>query len=401
MERKSILLKRASIKYFIFLLFILLQSCYNSTSKRELSKRITQLESKTLTESQVDSIVKAHMPAPIEFPGQVQQGINIEYTDVTINFATNRNKDELKGDFGKERSNNLHYGQCKITIPKIHKVGEIEKPFLNVSRFSDPTQHIILANTHVQDKVTFYSNLRSRVSQSRDKSAFIFIHGYKTSFEDAAKRTAQIHHDLEFNGAPIFFSWPSQDLFQKYMEDEANIDWAQTHLEQFLKEFLTNTNSENVYIIAHSMGSRAISNVLFKVTNSIPGSRNKIRELILAAPDIDAMVFQRDIAPDLIRSCERVTLYASASDLALTVSKQFHGHQRLGDSNNGVITLLGLESIDATGVDTGLTGHSYFSTSRTIISDISYLINQKLGASKRYGLTQVNGSSIPYWKFNQ
>jgi esterase/lipase superfamily enzyme len=36
------------------------------------------------------------------------------------------------------------------------------------------------------------------------KDAFVFIHGYNVSFEDAARRTGQFAYDLKFVGAPIF-----------------------------------------------------------------------------------------------------------------------------------------------------------------------------------------------------
>ena len=40
--------------------------------------------------------------------------------------------------------------------------------------------------------------------------AFVFVHGYNNSFKAAAFRTAQIAYDLEFEGAAICYSWPSQ-----------------------------------------------------------------------------------------------------------------------------------------------------------------------------------------------
>ena len=43
------------------------------------------------------------------------------------------------------------------------------------------------------------------------KQVFVFVHGFNVSFENALRRTAQIAYDLNFDGAPFLFSWPSGD----------------------------------------------------------------------------------------------------------------------------------------------------------------------------------------------
>jgi hypothetical protein len=47
-------------------------------------------------------------------------------------------------------------------------------------------------------------------------------------------------------------------------------------------------------------------------------------------------------------------LYASSEDLALVASKSVHGAQRAGDSGPGLVLVPGIETIDATGIDTSL-----------------------------------------------
>jgi esterase/lipase superfamily enzyme len=59
----------------------------------------------------------------------------------------------------------------------------------------------------------------ARVNKSGKKSAFIFVHGYNVTFEDAARRTAQMSYDLSFDGAPVFYSWPSQGSLGDYLKD--------------------------------------------------------------------------------------------------------------------------------------------------------------------------------------
>jgi esterase/lipase superfamily enzyme len=45
------------------------------------------------------------------------------------------------------------------------------------------------------------------------------VHGFNVSFENALRRTAQIAYDLDFDGAPFLFSWPSRDSLLSYASD--------------------------------------------------------------------------------------------------------------------------------------------------------------------------------------
>src|SRR5262249_17966168 len=51
--------------------------------------------------------------------------------------------------------------------------------------------------------------------------AFIFVHGYNTSFNSAVKRTAMIAFDLGFDGAAFLFAWPSLNKRSRYRSDRA------------------------------------------------------------------------------------------------------------------------------------------------------------------------------------
>ena len=84
-------------------------------------------------------------------------------------------------------------------------------------------------------------------------------------------------------------------------------------------------------------------------------------QVVLAAPDIDADVFRERIAPAIINQARQVTLYASSNDLALTASRTFNsGDLRAGDTSRGLVVTPGIETIDVSGVDTSLLGHSYY-----------------------------------------
>ncbi|HDZ8828530.1 TPA: alpha/beta hydrolase [Aeromonas dhakensis] len=324
-----------------------------------------------------------------------------KYVNVKVFFATDRNitgeKDPDK-KFGSERSG-ISYGSCDVTIPRSHRLGELEDTSIwRLEIMEDPEKHIILKNSVISSKDEFFSGVAAKVRESPKNNAFIYIHGYNVTFRDAARRSAQFTYDLGFDGAPVFYSWPSQGITAAYTIDEQNIEWAQTNLQKFLEDFFARSDAENIYLIAHSMGNRALTRAIVSLLTEKPDLRNKIKEIILTAPDIDAGVFKRDIAPRLAASGRPITLYASSNDLALTASKKVHRYPRAGDAGEGLILVPGIETIDATHVNAGLFGHSYFADEKSVLSDIFYLIHDGKRAAQRFGLNQIDAQGGRYWE---
>ncbi|MGD9126509.1 MAG: alpha/beta hydrolase, partial [Planctomycetia bacterium] len=161
----------------------------------------------------------------------------------------------------------LDMGICEVSIPKTHQLAELESP--SILRFEiseDPTKHVVLLGIDPLDQENFIAQLRNRVKESDDQEAFVFVHGYNVNFEDAARRTAQLAYDLNFQGAPILYSWPSQGGLFKYTIDENNVEWTVAHLKQFLQLIAKQSNAKRVHLIAHSMGNRALTRALEKLS---------------------------------------------------------------------------------------------------------------------------------------
>lgn len=331
-----------------------------------------------------------------------------DYAIVPVHFATDRNftgSDIPSEMFGSDRApadQPISYGICKVSIPRDHRMGELESP--SIWRFEfreDPTEHVVLLDTIVQTSGEFFEEMSERIESSNDKNAFLFVHGYNVTFEDAARRTAQMSYDLGFDGAPIFYSWPSRGRVSAYTIDEQSVAWSQANLKQFLEDFLVKSDATNIYLIAHSMGNRALANAVTELLEERPGFGSRLTEVILTAPDIDAEVFRRDIAPALTSAERPITLYASSRDRALMASEAVHGHTRLGDSSDGVAVLPGIETIDATSVDSSFVGHSYYGDYRDVLSDIFYIINEGKRADERFGLRRVEVDDGHYWEFKE
>jgi esterase/lipase superfamily enzyme len=325
-----------------------------------------------------------------------------DHAVMKVFFATNR---ELSGDrhparlLGSARGQ-LRYGSCEVSIPRDHRMGELESPSLLRMEFrQDPEQHVVLLSADLGERDNYMDDLRQAIAASGTRSALLFIHGYRTSFEDAARRTGQLAYDLGFHGVPIFYSWPSQGKLSGYILDEANVEWTQADLVTFLADFLQQSDAEHVYLLAHSMGSRALVKATASVIAAKPELSSRIREVILAAPDIDADVFRQQLLPSLAGVSNPLTLYASSEDSALRASKAIHGYARAGESGPGLVVAQGVETIDASGVDTGLIRHNYFAEQRSALSDMFYLVQKHSRAAERFGLQAVDGTMGRYWTF--
>lgn len=329
-----------------------------------------------------------------------------DYVVQKVFYGTNRNKLELKPRYGTGRSvdSKIFYGECDVSIPSRHRRGKIESPSILRFEFKeDPNKHVVLLETTEKEQGDFFSSLVAGLREEESNQAFVFFHGYNVTFEGAAKRTAQMAYDLEFKGAPIFFSWPSLGTIPGYPTDSANIEWAKTAIKQFLYDVIDKSTAEKIYLIAHSMGNRGVLRALQDIAQEKPEYAKKITEVILAAPDIDADIFENEIAPALQKVVSSITLYASSEDKALAVSEKFNGHRRAGDTKKGVVITPGVETIDATHANTSLSflGHSYYGDKKSVLSDIFYLISKGLRAASRYGLKKVTDSGKTYWEITK
>lgn len=320
-------------------------------------------------------------------------------------YATDRKENinsGIKFRFGEKRGE-LKYGITKVSIPIDHRMGGLERPSLwKFELKENPEKHVVLLDIKRLTTLDFYETITNKISDSKQKNAFIFVHGYNTTFEEAARRTAQMSYDLAFDGVPVFYSWPSHGNATKYTFDEANIKWSQANLEKFLKHFADKSDAQNIFLIAHSMGNRALTRAYISLINNNPEFKSRFKEIILTAPDIDSEVFKRDIAPKMIEIGNPITLYASSEDVPLKISKAIHGgYPRAGDSGEDIVILPGIESIDSANVKTDFLGHSYYAEGKSVISDIFYILNEGLRANNRAGLNKVRNMNGYYWKFKK
>jgi esterase/lipase superfamily enzyme len=338
-------------------------------------------------------------PAPTATPN---------YAVVKVYYATDRapgGNDSRGATFTGEPdpSGQVHYGEVSVSIPRDHRIGELEGPSVWRLEFKeDPTKHVMLQKVEAEDENTFMKGVSDRVGHSQKKEVLVFVHGFNTSFEDASRRTAQLAYDMAFDGPTILYSWPSQGSMNPiaYNKDGRNAALTAPHLEEFLKMVVARSGATTVDIIAHSMGNRPVTQALHDFALENPGMKKPMfNQVALMAPDVDAALFQQ-MAQQMEHSASRITLYASSRDAALKVSEVFAGYQRAGEGLPRLLVLPGMDTVDASAVDTSMLGfyHSYFADNTTVLSD---LFHDFLGApaATRLGLQKVVTAAGLYWKF--
>jgi esterase/lipase superfamily enzyme len=348
------------------------------------------------------------VPAPeltlAEAGGQGVDGEVIHVVDVF--FGADRAVTQRDGriEFGGDPGPALIYGVAEVTIPPIHEVGRLESPRWWRFEFTpDEERHVVYRGAVLREEAEFFSELRDVVADSAQKQAFVFIHGFNTSFEDAARRTAQIHHDLAFDGAPIFYSWPSEasNAPLAYARDTNAADRTVPRLQEFLMAVADRTGAEKIHLIAHSMGNRALVDALDEIAEQLArdGREAPFNQIILSAPDIDQDVFL-NVASQILPTATRVSLYASSNDQAMRLSRDFNGAPRAGDASAGVVVVEGVNTIDATAVRTELfdLGHDYYAGEDSILADIAFLMATNADPGAR-GLEEryLPQSAQEYW----
>jgi esterase/lipase superfamily enzyme len=342
---------------------------------------------------------------PSNTPARVREPL------VKVYFATDRQ--HISGAsgpskyFGPEQNEDsdpdgqhLVTGYLKVSIPPVHKPGQLERPFkvwIFEAKESDK-DHIVLKELRVIQGDDFYGALRKEYDDRppEERSAFIFIHGFKTSFDDAAYRTAQIAYDLNFPGVPIMYSWPSRDSLLAYATDEDTAEWSWRHLQYFVERVARESGAQRIHLIAHSMGNRLLVNALGGLGRQ-PEIQPLFDNVIMAAPDVDAKKFTEENWGSIKDAAKRFTLYASSDDWALKVSRHLHELARLGEAGGTLVVVPGLDTVDASGIDTNELGHSYYHCKK-LMDDLQLLMAKGWPPLERKLLNRPKGD-LAYWAF--
>ncbi|MGO8974438.1 MAG: alpha/beta hydrolase [Steroidobacteraceae bacterium] len=339
-------------------------------------------------------------------------GLKNGFASVRVFYGTNRTptgneKPALR--YGKA-SGPLQYGYLDVTIPQTHKFAELETPkqwseyTLSVRKTDLRSQFVLLDAVQPLAKDDFVRELQQEIKSSPSKDVFIFVHGYNNSFEDTARRAAQLAYDLDFDGTPMMYSWPSQASLTGYAADESMIEVSGQRMAEFLRTVAAQTGGARIHVIAHSMGNRVLLAALKGYLPTLAQDKHPLPfgQLVFTAPDVDRKVFMATF-PSLRGVAERLTLYASDSDVALRMSRYYHGEPRAGSAGALVIRLQGLDTIDMSGLPADVLGHSYFAANGGAVYDLLRLLwrGDAPDSPQRCSTGEDSaGNSVVIWRFN-
>lgn len=339
-------------------------------------------------------------PPPAPLPPPVVTPSEPAFDLVEIFYATSRKRTGRPGAtaFYSGRRGSLEYGSAVVSVPRDREIGELPTPSIWTFEFRpDPAKHFILTRvTPVTDRPSFLTAVATRVGGSERKEVFVFVHGFNTTFEDGALRTAQLAADLKIDGAPILWSWPSAGGVLSYWADEKEADSPAeaSALAAFLEDIARSSGATRIHLIAHSMGNRPLMAALRQIAERQSLPPRPFDEIVFAAPDVGVREFDA-LWPAIDDLGERYTLYASGRDKALLLSQGINGMQRIGDATP-VVLRPGLQTVDTTAASGGLLGHSDFAG--TALDDFRAVIWLSLKPDGRCVLSAERGESR-WWKF--
>lgn len=159
-----------------------------------------------------------------------------------------------------------------------------------------------------EDLPTFVKSLHAFAANSNRPKVLVFVHGFANSFEGAVDRMALLSQQYNFPGVPVVFSWASAntqlvdlnavlsgDIMIGYVNDLRMVKRSCDVFQQMLEVLVSEFGSGNVMVLAHSMGSELVMDMLTACAggNTWNGAL-KLGQLIFAAPDVDQGEFKKE-----------------------------------------------------------------------------------------------------------
>ena len=290
-----------------------------------------------------------------------------------------------------------HYGLCQVAVPKAHRIGTLGSPlWKRLITLTDDRLKITTLTTLEHNQYWYDVSAALQTLPLDERDAVVFLHGYNTSFEQAALRAAQLGFDLGIRGVMAFFSWPSQGSLTGYIADEATIEASEEFIAAFLTGMATQSGAARVHIIAHSMGNRALLRAIDRIAaKAASRTAGPFDQIVVAAADVDRDTFMR-LSVAYRAVARRTTMYVCSRDKAIEASHWLHQYPRAGLAPP-VLVVPGIDTINVSNVDLTVLGHGYVAEARELLTDIHILIRHGSPPEKRFGLRREAVPEGEYW----
>ncbi len=399
------------------------------------------------------------MPTPDVYSLGIKQAFaetlpaELKTVDMNILYVTDRvpePREDGRLDYSMGRAPTLEFGEAVVNIDgdttweKLvvdARTGE-RSPALNLGiksvterakgprdsvAYYGPDGNLVVTGEGAQEleamNSTVHDMLRERLATSPRKEILFYVHGVKTSFDEALYTTAELWHYLGREFVPIAYSWPADHggLLRGYNYDRESSEFTVFHFKRFLEWTAALPEVEGIHIIAHSRGTDVVFTAIrelviaARAAGENPQERLKLRNIVIAAPDINLEVsLQRTEREGTRWAAERWTTYTSTRDKAIGSSEWLSGGGRIGkaayDSIDGYarawvenfadVAAASRDSVvQYQGRSGGAFGHDYYRSNPAISSDLVLMV--------RYGYAPGAESGRPldpaggfFWKID-
>jgi esterase/lipase superfamily enzyme len=288
----------------------------------------------------------------------------------TVFVGTTRGQDpETGADFGISRSFDERYARYDVSIPPDQETGKITWPKRH--RPPDPARDFLTADRELYSgSAAFRADLSRalRAAPRGQREAFIFVHGYNTTFAEGIYRLAQLGQDLGTEGVLVSYSWPSRASVLGYVYDRDSVLFARDGFERLLQD-VSASGAERIFIVGHSLGGHLTMETLRQM--ALSGNDrvlSRISGVALMSPDIDVDVFQSQ-ARSIGTLPQPFFIFTSQRDRALSLSARLTGEgDRLGNVKDPAqVGNLQVTLIDTSAFDVG-SGHFNVGSSPALIA---------------------------------
>ncbi|SCY81816.1 alpha/beta hydrolase [Microvirga guangxiensis] len=231
--------------------------------------------------------------------------------------------------FSGDRGPQLSFAEFTVSIPPEanRKQGDVQWPR---SVPGNPATDFVTLKADIIDRAQALAWVKRTTRQVPRRHVLVFIHGFNNRFDDAVFRFAQIVHDAGTPVAPVLFTWPSRGSVLAYGYDRESNTYSRNALEATLRTLARSPDVGEISILAHSMGNWVTLEALRQMAIRDGNVAPKIKNVLLAAPDVDVGLF-REAIMDMGKNRPGFTLFVSQDDRALAISRRIWGDSiRLG-----------------------------------------------------------------------
>ncbi|UCG13702.1 MAG: alpha/beta hydrolase [Deltaproteobacteria bacterium] len=319
-----------------------------------------------------------------------------------------------KGEFTWEEMRRISLLKNRTEKLPLQVIGEEEYGILptTLSEFDPPE---LRAQITEEPAKRFASIINAKLARSKSKDIYVYVHGFKVSFENPLIVTSELWHYLGYQGVFIAFAWPSTPSVWAYASDLETAAVSARNLRLFLQYLAEETTAAEIHLVGYSAGTRLVTEALnelalinFGEDKQAIYDQLRIGHVILVGSDVDLGIFGNMFLNGILNVSRSMSIYVSTGDQALGMSRWLFARNRLGQLEKDkelethvaelLLQLGDLHFIDVTDAEGAMTGngHAYFRKSPWASSDILVTLMYDLNPDER-GLTRTEGQ--PIWTF--